>query len=344
MILEGLVTTRNADGSPHLAPMGPRVGADFTRFTLRPFPTSGTYRNLLAHPEGVLHVTDDAFLIARAALGAATPLPPTRPAAKVAGFVLADCCRHYEFVVTSVDATGERVTIEAEVVHSVRHRDFWGFNRAKHAVVEAAILATRLHLLPRDEVAAEFRKLRVIVGKTGGPDEHAAMDFLDARLGRSTSPPGGEGCSRGVSSGLASPPITGADEVGNSSPPFPPREEGPGGLGCHVGAAGGAPVSTPLPAPPPGGEGCSISGASGLAGEAITGAGPQPSASPPFPSREGGPGGLGDHPHGPGGADVAIPPPAPPPEGEGCSISGASRLAVSASTGAGPQPSASPPF
>ncbi len=76
----------------------------------------------------------------------------------------------------------ERVSIEADVVHAGRTRDFFGFNRAKHAVVEAAILATRLHILPLAEVAAEFEKLRVIVGKTGGPDEHAAMDLLEAKL------------------------------------------------------------------------------------------------------------------------------------------------------------------
>ena len=182
MILEGLVTTRNADGSPHLAPMGPRVGPDFARFVLRPFPTSTTYQNLRRHPEGVLHVTDDALLLARAALGAADPLPPLRPAEKVNGFVLADCCRHYEFVVRSVDDSAERVVMDAEVVHAGRHRDFFGFNRAKHAVVEAAILATRFHPLPLDEVAAEFARLRVVVGKTGGPAEHEAMDFLEARL------------------------------------------------------------------------------------------------------------------------------------------------------------------
>lgn len=193
MILEGLVTTRAADGSPHLAPMGPRVGADFASFVLRPFPTSGTYRNLLAHREGVLHVTDDALLIARAAIGAADPLPPVRPAERVAGFVLADCCRWYEFVVKSVDDSGERVSIEAEVVRAGRGRDWWGFNRARHAVLEAAILATRLHLLPPAEVAAEFAKLRVIVGKTGGPAEHAAIDLLDRYLSESGSrqPAGG---------------------------------------------------------------------------------------------------------------------------------------------------------
>ena len=82
----------------------------------------------------------------------------------------------------SLDASGERVNIETEVVHSARRREFWGFNRAKHAVIEAAILATRLHLIAHDEIAAEFRKLRVIVTKTGGPAETEAMDFLEARL------------------------------------------------------------------------------------------------------------------------------------------------------------------
>jgi hypothetical protein len=182
MILEGLVTTLNADGSPHLAPMGPRVERDFRHITLRPFPTSNSYQNLLRHREGVLHVTDDAFILAKAAIGAIDDFPPVRPAERVRGFVLADCCRYFEFRVRSIDDSSERVTIESEVVHSGRVRDHFGFNRGKHAVVEAAILATRLHFLPLAEVAAEYRKLRVIVEKTGGPDEHAAMELLEAHL------------------------------------------------------------------------------------------------------------------------------------------------------------------
>jgi uncharacterized protein len=182
MILEGLVTTLDPDGSPHLAPMGPHIAADFARFVLRPFPTSNTYQNLLRHPEGVLHVTDDALLLAKAAVASVDVFPPVRPAERVRGVVLADSCRHYEFVARAIDDSTERVTIEAEVVHTGRTRDFFGFNRAKHAVVEAAILATRLHILPLAEVAAEFRRLRVIVGKTGGPDEHTAMNLLEAKL------------------------------------------------------------------------------------------------------------------------------------------------------------------
>ena len=185
MILEGLVTTTNPDGTPHLAPMGPRVGDDMARFLLRPFPTSRTYQNLLAHPEGVLHVTDDVLLLAKAAVGAVGPFPPTRPAERVRGFVLTGACRYYEFRLATVDASEERVRMDAEVVHAGSLRDFWGFNRAKHAVLEAAILATRLRLLPTDEVATEYRKLRVIVDKTGGPAEAEAIAFLEAYRGRS---------------------------------------------------------------------------------------------------------------------------------------------------------------
>jgi hypothetical protein len=182
MILEGLVTTLNPDGSPHVAPMGPRVPPDFSHLTLRPFPTSHTCQNLLRHRQGVFHVTDDALLMAQAAIGQIIQLPELRRAEHINGFVLVDCCRYYEFIVRSIDELGERVSLEAEVVYSGRAKDFYGFNRAKHAIVEAAILATRLHFLPLPEVAAEFNKLRAIVGKTGGPAELEAMNLLDKRL------------------------------------------------------------------------------------------------------------------------------------------------------------------
>jgi hypothetical protein len=163
--------------------MGPRVEPGWQRFLLRPFPTSQTYQNLVKHGEGVLHVTDDVLLLACAALGKA-PMPAWIPATKVRGYVLQNACRFYEFVVRSIDTSSERVKIAAEVVHLGALREFFGFNRAKHAVLEAAILATRFDLLNLDEVAAEFRKLRVIVEKTGGPAEAEAFDFLQGELER----------------------------------------------------------------------------------------------------------------------------------------------------------------
>jgi uncharacterized protein len=179
MILEGLITTTSADGSPHLAPMGPRVSEDMCTFLLRPFPTSTTYQNLRRHGEGVLHVTDDVLLLAKAAVGKVEAFPEHRAATGVGGYVLCDTCRYFEFRVRSIDDTEQRVRIDCEVVKAGTVREFFGFNRAKHAVLEAAIFATRFRMLPTDEVDTEFRKLRVIVDKTAGPRELEAMAFLE---------------------------------------------------------------------------------------------------------------------------------------------------------------------
>jgi hypothetical protein len=178
MILEGIVTTVGADGAVNIAPMGPHVDAEMHHLLLRPFSTSQTYRNLKRHGEGVLHVSDDVLLLARAALGPVDPPPSLMPAAHVRGCILRETCRYHEFRVKEIDDSQERVRIEAEVVHSGRLRDFFGFNRAKHAVVEAAILATRTDFLPLDEIEAEYRKLAVIVDKTGGEQERAAFSLL----------------------------------------------------------------------------------------------------------------------------------------------------------------------
>jgi hypothetical protein len=181
MILEGVVTTVSPAGVVNVKPMGPAVEPDMQRFVLRPFRTSQTYRNLVAHGEGVLHVTDDVVLLAKAAVNR-LEAPPLRPAEHVAGWVLCDACRYYEFRLLSRDDSGERSRLEAEVVHVGRLRDFFGFNRAKHAVLEAAILATRTALLPMDDIQAEYRKLAVLVDKTGGTAERHAFAFLQAYL------------------------------------------------------------------------------------------------------------------------------------------------------------------
>jgi len=187
MILEGIVTTLNLDGAVNIAPMGPRVDEAMRSFVLTPFCTSTTYQNLKRHGEGVLHVTDDVWLLAQAAIGQPDPLPRMVDATAVRGKILADACRWYAFRVSELDDQKERTRIVAEVVDAGDIRPFFGFNRGKHAVVEAAILATRVHLLPREEILAQWERLRPLVEKTGGTREHAAFQFLEAHI-RTNSP------------------------------------------------------------------------------------------------------------------------------------------------------------
>ena len=178
ILLEGIVTTLNADGSPHIAPMGPIVDADFQRLHLRPFRTSVTYANLKRIGQGVLHVTDDVELIARAAVGRLDATPPYRPAEAVEGVILTDACRWYAFRVDSLDDRQERTSIVVRVIDRGRLRDFFGFNRAKHAVIEAAILATRIERLDAGHIRDELQRLAAPVEKTGGRKERQAFEFL----------------------------------------------------------------------------------------------------------------------------------------------------------------------
>ena len=179
MILEAIITTLSPEGSLNIAPMGPLLAGGLEAgFVLRPFQTATTFANLSQRGEGVLHVTDDVLLLAQAAVGRVPDEPETFPARRIGGRVLADCCRWAEFEVADIDTAQPRAAIQCRVVHVETMRDHFGFNRAKHAVLEAAILATRVHLLPREEIAAEFDKFEVIVGKTGAAQEHQAMKLL----------------------------------------------------------------------------------------------------------------------------------------------------------------------
>ncbi len=181
MILEGIVTTVSPEGVLNIAPMGPKVDPAMRRFVLRPYRTSTTYRNLKARGEGVLHVTDDVLLLARTAIGVEVEVE-TQAAEVIAGRVLVDTCRYYEFRVIDFDDRNERTNLVAETVAEGRRRDFFGLNRAKHAVVEAAILATRVSLLPLEEIFADIQRLAPLVEKTGGPFEREAFSLLEGYL------------------------------------------------------------------------------------------------------------------------------------------------------------------
>jgi hypothetical protein len=178
LIAEGIVTTVNPDGSANISPMGPRVDRDFTHLLLRPFQTSTTYQNLKRTGEGVFHITDDVLLIAKAAVGMLTPPPLLNAASHVRGFHLADACRWFEFRVSHLDDSQERTTIDCTVVGSGNLRPFFGFNRAKHAVLEAAILATRISILPAEQIVSELERLAIPVEKTAGQQEREAFEFL----------------------------------------------------------------------------------------------------------------------------------------------------------------------
>jgi hypothetical protein len=178
MIVETVTTTRNPDGTINCAAMGVEWGQE--TIVIRPYAGTRTLRNLRATGAAVVNLTDDILLFAQAALG--DPHPPTRAAEAVDGAVLADACSWREVAVRSIEE-GPRARIVTHVVGRGQGREFVGFNRACHAVLEASILASRVRRLPADEVRAELERLSVLVDKTAGPRERQAMDYVRAAIG-----------------------------------------------------------------------------------------------------------------------------------------------------------------
>jgi hypothetical protein len=174
VIIETIVTTVAPDGAINFAPMGVEWGED--SLVLKPFLETTTFRNLRGGGAAVVNLTDDVLLFARAALS--NPQFPSFPAEVVKGVVLEAACSWREVEVDRVDDTPPRSRIDTRVVHQGVRREFLGFNRARHAVLEATILATRTHLIPGEQIREELARLQIIVDKTAGPREQEAMAFV----------------------------------------------------------------------------------------------------------------------------------------------------------------------
>jgi uncharacterized protein len=89
---------------------------------------------------------------------------------------------HAELAVAHVTEDEQRPRFHCRVVHQETHAPFAGFNRAQAAVVEAAILVSRLDLLPRPKIEQELAYLEIAVTKTAGEAELTAWNWLQEKV------------------------------------------------------------------------------------------------------------------------------------------------------------------
>ena len=179
LIIEGIVSTCDPKGNVHLAAMGPRMARrDPTRLQLRPFHSSQTLDNLRQVRSGVFHITDNvlqlAQVVTKQGLDDLTTLPQGDEVA-----VLAGVCRWHRFKVDEIDLSRPRATLECSIVHSETERPWCGLNRAQHAIVELAIAATRIGILPDEEIRGTIALVRPWIEKTGGELERQAQSLLE---------------------------------------------------------------------------------------------------------------------------------------------------------------------
>jgi len=178
MIRECIVTTLGDGGRVHIAPLG--LIEDGDGWVVAPFRPSTTLDNLRNTPFAVANFTDDVLVFAGCLTG--NKEWPTRPATEIPGAVLDGALAHAELAVENVEEDELRPRFHCRVVREAIHAPFKGFNRAQAAVIEAAILASRLKMLPREKIEHELAYLQVAVEKTAGPREHEAWRLLIEKI------------------------------------------------------------------------------------------------------------------------------------------------------------------
>jgi uncharacterized protein len=173
-IFETVVTTLAPDGTPHVAPMGVRYQGE--RIVLMPFKPSTTHDNIVATGHAVLNIVTDTRVFAGCVTG--RKAWPTLPAELVPGVRLACALEHIELRLAERDDDPQRPVLRLDRVHAVRHAPFAGLNRAQAAVIEGAVLVSRLYMLPAEKVDSEMRYLQIAIDKTAGPEEREAWAWL----------------------------------------------------------------------------------------------------------------------------------------------------------------------
>jgi hypothetical protein len=178
MIRETIVTTVNAKGDAHIAPLG--IIADERGWIIAPFRPSTTLENLRAIPFAVVNCTDDVRVFA-GCLTERRDFPlQTIPAFPVPR--LKAVLSHITLEVIRTVEDEQRPRFYCQVRDIASHAPFMGFNRAQAAVIEAAILVSRLKFLQREKIEQELAYLEIAVSKTSGAPEQEAWLWLKEKV------------------------------------------------------------------------------------------------------------------------------------------------------------------
>lgn len=177
-IVETIVTTRSPGGDVHIAPLG--LIARDNRWIVAPFRPSRTLDNLLANGFAVANHTDDVRVYAGCVTGRRDW--PLMSVDSGDGAGLANAIARWELSVEAFEDDPQRPRFICRTVREVSHVPWRGFNRAQAAVIEAAVLVTRLKMLPAEKLDNELKYLQIAIDKTAGPRELEAWGWLMQRI------------------------------------------------------------------------------------------------------------------------------------------------------------------
>ena len=178
MILETIIISTNKKNEPHVTPFG--IQYENENIVISPYKPSKTLNNILETKSATMNLTDDVRVFA----GALTQRQPWQLSQieNQNGYRLTNCLAHVELKLLHVEEHDLRPKLVMKQINKQHHDDFKGFNRAQAAVIELAVLVSRLHMLPVEKIRAEQAYLQIAIDKTAGQREHEAWSWLSEKI------------------------------------------------------------------------------------------------------------------------------------------------------------------
>ncbi len=178
MIYETIIISTDLDNNPHVTPFGVQYEGDLV--VISPYKPSKTLANILETKSATMNLTDDVRVFA----GALTQRQPWTllPTNTIKGLRLEGCLAHVELKLVDVREDAERPQLLMQQLESHHYSGFKGFNRAQAAVIELAVLASRLHFLPPEKIQSELDYLQIAIDKTAGDREITAWNWLTEKI------------------------------------------------------------------------------------------------------------------------------------------------------------------
>lgn len=174
MIFEAIICTTSPKGETHLTPLGYTYAEK--QVLLAPFVPSKTLENLDANEHATLNMVSDVRIFAGCLTGR-RDWPLVRAEAHE-GWRLENCLAHKELMVIEKVEDDIRPKFYCDILFEENHQAYQGYNRAQGAVIEAAILATRLEFLDPEKIKSEMQYLAIAVNKTAGAHELESWQWI----------------------------------------------------------------------------------------------------------------------------------------------------------------------
>ena len=183
MIHEVIVTTKDSKDKIHIAPMGIRWLNDnhnSKKIIISPFKPSTTLDNLMITKKAVINFIDDVRVFAGIVTKKKRDWDVNSSNDEYPYLYNTNTYIPVNVVEIIEDKVRPRIICEQFDTHVIR--PFLGFNRAQSAVIEGAVLTSRLGMIDDVKIMNEIKYLKIAIDKTAGTREIEAWKWIMSKI------------------------------------------------------------------------------------------------------------------------------------------------------------------